>query len=269
MDVTLEEKINHIENLLRGKRVLVGFSGGVDSSVVLQLAREFCSHVVAVTADSVTVPSGEIKEAKVITAQIGVNEHIVVAFDELEEEGFASNPPNRCYICKKGLFSKLVEIAQRRNCDMILEGTNASDLGGHRPGFEALQELKVVSPLAEAGITKREVREIARDRNLSVSEKPAMACLSSRIPYGSPITREKLMRVSQVEGTIRALQLFDVLRVRDHEDIARIEIGANEFEKVLTTDVRTEIVNSAQRAGYRFVVLDLEGYRPITPEEAN
>lgn len=264
---TLEEKINHVADLLHDKSVLIGFSGGVDSTVVLQLAREFSKRVIAVTADSVTVPSGEVKEAKTIASQIGVDEHIITEYDELEEEGFVSNPPNRCYICKKGLFSGLLEIAKQKGCDLILEGTNASDLRGHRPGFEALQELGVISPLAEAGITKEDVREIARSRNLSVSEKPAMACLSSRVPYGSPITKEKLERVSKLEGAIRTLQLFSMLRVRDHGETARIEIGLNEFDKIIDTDSRNRIIKAAKKAGYRYIVLDLEGYRPATPKK--
>ncbi|MFX0116406.1 MAG: ATP-dependent sacrificial sulfur transferase LarE [Candidatus Hodarchaeota archaeon] len=266
MNRALEEKIEHVKELLQGKSALVAFSGGVDSTVVLQLAREACLNVIAVTADSATVPSSEIEEAKEIAMQIGVDDHIITEYDELEEEGFALNPPNRCYICKKGLFSELLEIAETKRCDLVLEGTNASDLGGHRPGFDALQELGVLSPLMTAGISKDEVREIARSRNLSVSEKPAMACLSSRVPYGSPITEEKLKRIGETEKAIKLLQLFRMLRVRDHEDTARIEIGLNEFDKILDPKTREKVVEAAKKAGYRYAVLDLEGYRPSTPK---
>jgi uncharacterized protein len=266
MNRTLEKKISHIKELLQGKSALVAFSGGVDSTVVLQLAREACQNVIAVTADSVTVPSSEIEEAKAIAMQIGVDDHIIVEYNELEEEGFALNPPNRCYICKKGLFSEFLEIAETKKCDLVLEGTNVSDLGGHRPGFKALQELGVLSPLMDAGISKDEVREIARSRNLSVSEKPAMACLSSRVPYGAPITEEKLKRIGETEQGIQALQVFKMLRVRDHEDTARIEIGLNEFDTILEAKTREKVIEAAKKAGYRYVVLDLEGYRPSTPE---
>ena len=248
---SLADKINHVAKLIQGKSVLVGFSGGVDSTVVLQLARDFCQGVIAVTANSFAIPSHEIDEARTIAAQIGADEHIVVAYNEFEEEGYASNPSNRCYICKKGLFTKLLEIATKKGCDLTLEGTNVSDLDEHRPGFDALKELGILCPLVEAGITKAEVREIARRYNLSVANKPAMTCLSSRIPYGSPITKEKLERISLVEGAIQSFKLFNVLRVRDHNGIARIEIGLNDFKSLLDENIRAKIVDVAKRAGYR------------------
>ncbi len=263
----LNEKIRIIKELIRGKNVLVAFSGGVDSSVVLKLAQEFSNCVTAITASSQTVSKSEIDAAKELADKIGVDKHLILQYDELLEDGFKLNPSNRCYICKMGLFSKMLEIGIKNNSDLILEGTNSSDLSGHRPGYDALQELKVLSPLVEAKISKEEVREIARYYNLSVANKPSMACFASRIPYGSPITNKKIQRVSQAENSIRALAVFDTLRIRDHDEIARIEVGIKEFAKFFDKEIQNKIIKLIKKAGYRYVVFDLEGYRPVTPFE--
>ena len=262
----LEEKIERVYDILRDKTVVVAFSGGVDSSTVALLANDVAKRVVAITADSQTVPLGEIEDAKGIADEIGGISHIIVKVDELAHPEFVKNPNNRCYYCKKALFTILNEFRAQEGADLIIDGTNASELKGHRPGYEALKELGIRSPLAEAGITKPEVREIARSRGLSFADKPQLACLSSRIPYGHIITEEKIFRVGKAEKFVRDLLNARVLRVRDYDDFAKIEIGQDEFDKLFNKDAIRQIVEHLESLGYKNVYLDLEGYKPMVPK---
>ena len=263
----LEEKIERVYNILRGKTVIVAFSGGVDSSTIALLAKDVAKRVVAITADSQTVPLGEIGEAQRIAEEIGGISHIIVKGDELAHPEFVKNPDNRCYYCKKALFTILSEYRAQEGAELIVDGTNASELEGHRPGYVALKELGIISPLAEAGITKPEVREIARSRGLSFADKPQLACLSSRIPYGHLITEEKIFRVGKAERFVRNLLHARVLRVRDYDDYAKIEIGKDEFDKLFNKDAIRQIVAHLKDLGYKHVYLDLEGYKPMIPQQ--
>ncbi len=262
-----EEKIKLVHDILRGKSVIVAFSGGVDSSTVALLAKDVAKRIVAVTADSQTVPLGEIEDTKRITNEIGGISHVIVRVDELAHPEFVKNPDDRCYYCKKALFTVLNEFRAQEGADLIIDGTNASELEGHRPGYVALKELGIRSPLAEAGITKPEVREIARSRGLSFADKPQLACLSSRIPYGHLITEEKIFRVGKAEKFVRDLLNARVLRVRDYDDFAKIEIGQDEFDRLFNIDAISQIVNHLESLGYKNVYLDLKGYKPMVPKE--
>ncbi len=264
--MSLDEKIKEIYDLLKSKRVVVAFSGGVDSSVITSLASDVCEKVVAVTANSQTLPPGELDEAKKISKELGVL-HKVVYVDELCNPEFVRNDSERCYYCKKELIFSLKKVAENEGCNLIIDGTNFSDLEGHRPGAKALREEEILSPFVEARVTKEEIREIARSRGLSVAEKNAMACLASRIPFGYEITKEKLERVGLAEKIIKQIINPKMLRVRDFEDLVKIEVGKDERKKFFDEQVMNKIVEELKKLGYRHITLDLEGYRPITPKE--
>jgi len=194
----LNDKIGYVHNLLKNKKVIAAFSGGVDSSVVVSLAQDVCDNIIAVTADSKTFTNDELLNAKKMALELGVKWK-KIEVDEISNEKLSANPPNRCYYCKKELMSELLILKNSNNWDFIIDGTNASDFGDHRPGILALKELKILSPLADAGITKKEVREIAKSRGLSVWQRPSMACLSSRFPYGEKINEKKLLMIEKAE----------------------------------------------------------------------
>jgi uncharacterized protein len=261
-----ERAIDSLLNWFKDKgSVLVAFSGGVDSSVVAALAKmALGDKAMAVTAQSTTLPPWELREAKKIAKEIGIK-HLITKVDELRDPSFAKNPPNRCYFCKRELIAELKRIANERGIRTIVDGTNASDLRSHRPGVLALEEEGIRSPLAELGVRKDEVREIAKHLGLTTAEKPSMACLASRFPYGFAITRERLKRVARAETFIRELTGVKQLRVRYHGDVARIEVGRNERELLLNEKVMDVIHEKLRSLGFRYVTLDLFGYRPITP----
>ena len=260
MDKVIDTKLQKVEHILQEKKVLVAFSGGVDSSVVTRLAKEYCSRVVAVTVRSKTNPSGELEEARCVAEELGV-EWKIIEINELEDEKFQANPPNRCYYCKKGLMTALLEIASIENLDFIVDGTNSDDLKDYRPGALALKELSIKSPLAEAGITKNEIRLIAKKFNLSVHDKPSMACLASRIPYGEEITEKKLKMIAEAETLIKSLANISVVRVRYHRGIARIEVHPNERERFFNTKLLDNIVKTLKTLGFVYIALDLQGFR--------
>lgn len=257
---TIEEKLQKVKQILQKKKVLVAFSGGVDSSVATRLAKEYCLKVLAVTVKSKTNPLGEIEAAKIVAEEIGV-EWRKVEIDELNDAQFRANPLNRCYFCKKSLMTELRMLADEEELDLIIDGTNADDLKDYRPGALALQELNIKSPLAEAGITKKEIRMIAHQFNLSVSDKPSMACLASRFPYGEEITEKKLQRIAEAERLIKELANLSVIRVRYHGDIARIEVHSNEREKLFSVNLLDEIAKALKKLGFIYVTLDIQGYR--------
>ncbi|MFX1296679.1 MAG: ATP-dependent sacrificial sulfur transferase LarE [Promethearchaeota archaeon] len=260
MDSSIEKKIQKIREDLQGKKVLVAFSGGVDSSVATWLAKEFCAKVLAVTVISKTNPPGEIEEAKCIAKELGVDWR-TIKINELNNPNFQTNPYNRCYYCKKELMEALRQLAEAERLEFIIDGTNADDLKDFRPGTLALQELSIKSPLAEAGITKKEIRMIAKEYNLSVYDKPSMACLSSRIPYGEPITEKKLEMIFKAEMIIRKLIGVKVVRLRYHGCIARIEVHPDERVKFFDQTVLDQVVNELKKLGFVYITLDLQGYR--------
>ncbi len=244
--------------------VLVALSGGVDSSVLAALAyTALGDRAIAVTADSQTFAPGELECAKKIAAEIGIR-HIVISYDELGEPGFAENPVDRCYHCKKGLIRELKKLAAVHGLDTIIEGTNISDLKSHRPGHRAVVEGGIYNPFVEFKVAKEEIREMAHKLGLSVADKPSMACLSSRFPYGQAITARALRRVAEAESYLKKAG-FKVVRVRDHAGIARIEIMPMEMSRFLLR--REDIVSEFKRLGFSYVTLDLMGFRSGSMDE--
>lgn len=250
-----------LKNILQEcERVVVAFSGGVDSTLVLRAAHDALGdQVLAVTGRSPSVPSWEIEEAIDLARQIGAA-HRVLETDELARPEYVRNEPDRCYHCKTELFERLESLAREENYRWVVDGTNLDDLGDHRPGMRARREHAVRSPLVEAEMTKEDVRACSREYGLPTAEKPAFACLASRFPYGTPVTREGLMRVEAAERAVRDLG-FKQFRVRHHGDVARLELEPADLARALDPDLRRAIVRGLREAGYRYVSLDLEGYR--------
>jgi uncharacterized protein len=256
----IELKYQQLGQLLHSlDKVVVAFSGGVDSALLLKAAIDFLGpeRVLAITADSETYPQREKDEAIALAKEIG-SPHEVIHTSELDIPGYAENPTNRCYFCKNELFSHLIPIAKERGYDHVIFGAIADDLGEHRPGLQAAHDRGVRAPLLEAGITKAEIRHLSRQFGLKTWDKPSFACLSSRIPYGELITQEKLTMIDQAEAFMMQLG-FRQVRVRQHEKLARIEVApANLAEVVAVADT---ITAKLQEIGYTYVSLDLKGYR--------
>ncbi len=261
----LDEKYEKLRRFIHEKGkdgVIIALSGGVDSSTLAAICHDVLGErAVAATAKSPTYPPEEIDEAKRIAKEIGIK-HYIVETDELSNENFVRNPENRCYYCKKELLDCLQDLAQRLGFKAIFEGTNFSDLSGHRPGFKAIKEREnVFSPWAENEFTKEEIRILARRFGLSVHNKPAQACLASRIPFGEQITEERLNRIGRAEQLIKKISGVRQLRVRDHNGLARIEVGRNERSLLLNIEAMDKIASELKRLGFKFVTMDLEGYR--------
>lgn len=247
-------------NLSRLESLIIAFSGGVDSTFLLRVARDVLGdRVLAVTARSSTYPEREYREAVAFAQDIGA-EHLVIESEELDVEGFADNPYNRCYLCKHELFSKITEIAREKDIPWIADGSNVDDLGDYRPGMEATRELGVISPLREAGLTKADIRELSREMGLPTWDKPAFACLSSRFPYGQRITREALKRVDAAEQLLLDTG-FRQVRVRDHGELARIEVAPEERCRFFDEELLDTLYEAFKTIGYRYTALDLKGYR--------
>jgi uncharacterized protein len=246
--------------------VVVAYSGGVDSTLVLKLALDSLDEerVVALTAASASVPSHELEEAQAIARQLGAR-HLLIESRETEDERYLANAPNRCYFCKSDVYSRLIDYAEREGYQVVIDGTNADDAGDHRPGRQAARERGVRSPLQEAGFNKQEIRNLAHALELPNWDKPAAACLASRIPYGTPITLEVLSQVEQAELALKEMG-FGQLRVRHHDHIARIEVAIDDFSDVLM--YRSEILEKLEALGYTYVTLDLAGFRSGSMNEA-
>lgn len=259
MDPLLQEKKEKLYAILKELGgVVVGFSGGVDSTLLFAAAAEVLGErALAVTATSETYPERERCEAEAFAKRIG--RHRVVESEELDIPGFAENPKNRCYYCKSELFGKLRKIAEEEGLPHVVDGSNLDDRGDYRPGKQAASELNVRSPLDEAGFTKADIRALSQELDLPTWDKPSFACLSSRFPYGTSITREKVSQVGRAEESLRDLGLRTV-RVRHHGDMARIELGPAEFEQVVNS-LRDEAIRLVKTAGYNYVAVDLQGYR--------
>lgn len=248
------------ENLKNLENVAIAYSGGVDSTFLLKVAYEVLGDkVVAVTARSSTYPEREFNEATKYIKELGAK-HVVIISEELEIEGFSKNPTNRCYYCKKELFTKVKKIAEEHGAKYVLDGSNADDVGDFRPGMTAAKQLNVLSPLKDAGLTKQDIRTLSKELKLSTWNKPAFACLSSRFPYGNEITAPKLSMVEKAEQFLLDLG-FRQLRVRHHGDIARIEVNTEERSKFFDLDLMDKIGNEFKKIGFKYVTLDLLGYR--------
>lgn len=264
MNKKLEEKIQKGFTILKDRSAIIAFSGGVDSTVVAVLAKSVCKKIKLITVRSEVISDYEVKEAKLIGKLVNIpHETIVISIDS---NHFWSNPPDRCFYCKKVIFSKLKKIAKDTGYDTVLDGTNASDIKGHRPGLRALKELGILSPLLMGNLTKSEVRKIASDYDLPIAKKPAMACLASRIPYGEEITINKLKRVELGEKILQETGISKQIRLRDHGNLARIEIDPIDIPKLIEEKNYFLISKKLKEIGYTYVTLDLEGYRPSIPE---
>lgn len=238
----------------------MAYSGGVDSTFLLKVAHEVLGKdVLAVTARSSTYPEREYLSAKNFANTNRISFQTIIS-EELEVEGFAENPTDRCYLCKTELFSKLIDVAQKYHIKNIIEGSNIDDTGDYRPGLKAITELGIISPLREAQLTKEDIRYLSKEMGLPTWDKPSFACLSSRFPYGQKITVEKLTAVDRAEQLLWDLG-FTQVRVRHHGDVARIEVLVEEFNKLLQNEVREQVYQRFKEFGFQYVSLDIKGYR--------
>lgn len=262
---TLQRLLEELQPL---KQLAVAFSGGVDSSVVVAAAARALGteNVLAVTARSETLPASELAEATALAQSLGIP-HVIIETRELDKDEFRTNPPERCYHCKKELWQKVGALAAEKGIMHIADGVNAGDARDFRPGIKAGDEAGILHPLAALGAIKADVRRMARELGLPNWDKPAQACLSSRFPYGSTITAERLERVEAAEKFLRDRGLAE-LRVRDHGDIARIEVPIAKMENIAADGEREQIVRVLKRLGYTYVTLDLEGFRSGSMNEA-
>lgn len=254
-----DKKAALMRRLKAFERLAVALSGGVDSALLLALAHDVLGErVIALTARSVIHPQQELDDAKSIAGALGVT-HLIVDSNEMQDVDFLANPPDRCYICKKNVFGQFLTLVRERGIPYMAHGANGDDRKDYRPGLRAARELGVVAPLMDAGLTKADIRQLARDRGLSVWDKPAMACMATRFPYGTAIVPEKIAQVRDAEQVL-AEAGFSGCRVRHHGGIARIEVPLSELSALVSEPMRSRVAGQLRRIGFFHVCADLEGY---------
>ena len=261
LSTELQEKLTRLEEYIRGLGSLaVGFSGGVDSSLLLVVAANVLGDkAMAITGVDASIPERELKEAKEFCKEREIR-HIICKVNPMKEESYRHNSPDRCYFCKHGIFTEIKKIAAENGIEYVAEGSNMDDLGDYRPGLKAVEELSVKSPLREAGLTKQDIREISKALGLPTWSKPAYACLASRFVYGEEITEEKLRMLDQAEQFLIE-QGFLEERVRIHGNIARIEVPAKDIERLASEEIREAVYEKFKALGFMFVTIDMKGYK--------
>jgi len=257
----MEKKLRDLAAIIEETgSLLVAYSGGVDSTLLLKVAKDVLGdRVIAATAKSPTYPQREYEQAKAMAGKLGVK-HLTVTTEELAHPEFVQNPPNRCYHCKQELFRQLRQLAQQEGLSWVADGTNCDDLSDFRPGIKAALEMEIRSPLKEAGLTKQEIRSLSKRLGLPTWNKPSLACLASRFPYGHRITLSGLQMVAEAEEYLHSLG-FEQVRVRHHNSLARIEVPVKELRRFYQVERRHQVVERLKLIGYTYVTLDLQGYR--------
>lgn len=261
LSTELQEKLTRLEEYIRGLGSLaVGFSGGVDSSLLLVVAANVLGDkAMAITGVDASIPERELKEAKEFCKEREIR-HIICKVNPMKEESYRHNSPDRCYFCKHGIFTEIKKIAAENGIEYVAEGSNMDDLGDYRPGLKAVEELSVKSPLREAGLTKQDIREISKALGLPTWSKPAYACLASRFVYGEEITEEKLRMLDQAEQFLIEHGFLEE-RVRIHGNIARIEVPAKDIERLASEEIREAVYEKFKALGFMFVTIDMKGYK--------
>lgn len=261
IDKELQNKRVYLVDILsKMDRVIIAYSGGVDSAFLAAVANEVLGdNALSVTAVSPSLAPSELEEAQSLAQDLGLN-YRTINTNEIEREDYSANNPDRCFFCKDELYSHLIKFCGEENYSFVVNGTNVDDLGDYRPGLDAATQYGVRSPLVEANLEKKDIRVLSREMGLPTWDKPAQACLSSRIPYGTMVTVEALTTIAKAEKYLRE-KGFKQLRVRHHENIARIEISADDFDVLTSEPLRTEVPSYFKSLGYSYVTLDLEGFR--------